>query len=265
MPHATGKLSIAVVLFLGLILRPGLSMADIYERTGDQRTSLPRSVFGERKSWGSDLSAGYSQNAGNVESRLYNIGFSAFKIFDRMSVYNTNKLVYFKFEDVLIQKQGDTTLRADYRVAGTFSWFAFNTHAFNEFLLLDYRTILGTGPWYDLMGKKWKNGVSFAPAFFYEEFDGYPAERSVRLSWRNVFECALTDTATFGVDVFYAPKVNDFNDVQVFAGAFIESKIYKDSVGLKVTFDWEHDSRPKPTVKKNDTLLFTSLIFHMGK
>ena len=55
------------------------------------------------------------------------------------------------------------------------------------------------------------------PGAGYEEFDGYQEERSVRMSLRNVFKCALTDTATFGVDAFYAPKVNDFDDAQVFA------------------------------------------------
>ncbi len=99
----------------------------------------------------------------------------------------------------------------------------------------------------------------------YEKFHGGGIERAGRLSFRSLSRASLSKTAEVTADVFYVPKLDAPSDYRFSAELGIESLIWKDNLGLKVSWLEEYDSRPRLGVKRHDQLWVTSLTFHFGR
>jgi hypothetical protein len=251
-------------LLVGLIFCE-LCHAGVWDRSADQRSKLPEAVAQGREKWGADLSLGYTHNTGNVEYLNAYGGLSLFNICEKNTYYLDSSGLYVKSGKNVAQNQRRATLRVDRPQTENFKWFAFNTHAYNEFLRLNYRTTVGAGPWYDFKGNGWTNGISFAPVSFHEEFSHAPVEGYMRASFRNNFMFKISDTAFAGFDLFYMPRANRIADHYDFFQPFVETKLYKESVALRLMYTVEFHSHPQPGVRKTDTEYLTVLTFKTGE
>lgn len=254
-----------LIFYLFLILGAPYVNASPWQRSADQRTLLPEKLERGRNDWGIDLGAGYSQYSGNVEQTSANMEFTYFNKMEHDSFYVNSGVIYGLSKGAVSQNQGRIAMRYDHPVTENFKWFVFNTHAYNEFLKLDYRTTLGAGPWYDFQGEKWRNGVSMAPAFFYEDFDGFGTEKDFWISLRNYYMAELNETTGVGFDVFYMFRANDPDDHLIFFQPFLETEIQPDRFSLKLSYNLEGDSRPKPGVKSTDFNYYATLVMHFGE
>lgn len=234
-------------------------------RGTDTRTSTPQAVMAQRKQWGVDLAFGGSFNRGNTDVNYLNTSFALFKAWAPASVYLTGSMIYNTFGDRRVLNQGTLTSRYDHVLQGPWKVFLFNTNAYNEFLRLDYRTSTGAGPWYDLALGPTKHGLSLALTHNYEKFQGGVIERTGRLSFRNLSRIPISDAAELRADFFYVPKLDEAADYHLFAEISLQTMIWKDNLGLRLSWIDEYDSRPKPGVRPNDTLWLTSLTLHFGK
>lgn len=218
-----------------------------------------------RKEWGADLAFGGSFNRGNTDVNYLNTSFAFFRAWRPSTVYLTGAMVYNTFGGRRVLNQGSLTARYDHALQGPWKAFVFSTHAYNEFLRLDYRATMGAGPWYDLALGPTRHGLSLALTRDYEKFKGGLVERSVRVSFRDISKVPISQAAELGADLFYVPKADEFGDYHLFAEISLQTMIWRDNLGLKLSWIDEYDSRPKPGVKPNDTLWLTSLTFHFGK
>ena len=236
-----------------------------WERSSDQRTYLPEKLAKGSKDWNFDWGLGYTQYSGNIEQTNANTEFTYFRQCGKDSFYINSGFMYGLSKDVVTQNQGRLAFRYDWPVNENFKWFAFNTHAYNEFLKLYYRGTVGAGPWYDFLGEGWKNGISIAPAYFHETFKDYGSEKELWISLRNVFNYKISDTAGFGFDSFFMFRSNDPEDQLTFLQPFLETVIKPDKFSLKLSYLYEGDTRPKPGVKSTDSTYLATLMMHFGE
>lgn len=240
--------------------------ASPWQRTADQRTALPEKVTASnRKNWGLDAALGYTQFSGNVEQTSANADITYFTLGEKSSFYWQTGAIYGLSKDVVTQNQGRTVFRYDWIQTEQFKYFAFNTHAFNKFLKINYRGTVGVGPWYDFIGDNWKNGISLAPTYLYENFDGYGNEQGWWMSLRNYYIIKVSESTTTGLDLFYLFRTNDPNDQQIFFQPFLEVAIKPDRLSLKISYVGETDTRPKPGVKSTDFNYYTTLVLKFGE
>lgn len=233
-------------------------------RATDTRTLTPEAVMAERKQWGVDLGFGGTFNRGNTDVNYLNSNFSVFAAKGPSTTYLSGSMIYNTFGNIRVINQGGLTARYDHSIQGPWKIFAFNTNGYNEFIRLNYRTTTGAGPWYDQTLGATKHGLSLALTHEYEKFKGGTIERAGRLSFRDVSRIPLSRVAEIRADLFYVPKLDEIGDYRLFAEIALQTIIWRDKLGLKVSWTDEYDSRPKPGVKPNDTLWLTSLTFHFG-
>ena len=249
-----------ILIFSIISVSSSSSLANIWSRQGDQRTDVTENVLGDRQQ-AVEFNFGFNKNSGNVNQQVYSTGLALAKKIHSVGFYMKMQTFFAESNDFTVQNQKSLVLRADYPIEQKLRLFTFSTHAANEFLRLDYRSTLGLGPWYDWVGEKWTNGLSLAPVFFYEEFGGVPRNREWRVSFRSLFGWKIDDKSRWGYDFFFAPRAKHLADLQVFFQPFFETKIYKESVSLKMTYTVEYDSRSLDGIKSTDTQYMTSLNF----
>lgn len=250
---------------VALLLAAPAQAQSPFVRASDLRTSAPEAVLGQRKAWGADLTFGGSFNRGNTEVDYVTTGLALFAARAPHTAYLTGSMVYNTFGDTRVLNRGDLTLRYDRALAGPWKLFVFNTQAYNEFLRLDYRTSTGAGPWYDLDAGSLRTGLSAALVHQYERFKGGIVERAGRISLRALSRLPVSQVAELGADVYYAPSLDADGDYHLFAELSLQTRFWRDNLGIKVSWLEEYDSRPKPGVKPNDTLWLTSLTVHLGR
>lgn len=235
-------------------------------RQADMRTRTPEAVMSGRKDWGLDLSFGGNFNRGNVDADSLSGGFSTFKALPGATVYLSGSILYSTFGNRRIFNQGALTARVD-RGLPWKNWkiFAFNTNAYNEFLRVNHRATTGAGPWYDLALGPTTHGLSLAVAHEHERFKFGSSKDRGRLSFRSLSRVPLAETAELSADFFWIPSLHDSRDQRLYGEVSLQTKIWKDNLGLRLAWIAEHDSRPQPRVRKDDTLWLTSLTLRFGK
>lgn len=259
--------TIKTILFIFLISLPFTLDAGLFDQAGDTRTTNPQNILKDNKSWGVNLNAGGSFFSGNLNQSILYSYFTLFKKYAKSTAYLESRVDYFatRDPDVTLQNRADGTLRLDYELIPKLKWFAFTTSSYNEFLLIDYRFTGGTGPWYNLFKTDgMSNDVSLALTYEYEEFKGYTSESAARISFRDIFNIAISSQFNIGVDFFYVPKIADFEDYHIYVGQFIEFLFYKNIFGLKYILSTEYDSIPKSGIEKSDLSMITALTFYFG-
>lgn len=218
-----------------------------------------------RQSWGTDLNLGGALNRGNVDQSYVSGDVAFIKMFSASSIYVAGALTYLTFAKKRLINEGSSTLRYDHWLSENWRLFAFTSHAYNQFLRLRYRATAGAGPWYDLHLGPTVHGLSAAVTYEYELFRHDPSENTPRLSLRLASEFPFNDIARLSVDVFYVPALPNARDVRWYGMIAFETLFWKDVLGLKLTWAGEYDSRPKPTIKKEDMVLIASLAWHLGQ
>lgn len=233
-------------------------------RGRDTRTLAPETVQAGRRHWGADLTLGGISTRGNVDTNLYNGGFSLFTSKAPSSVYLSGTAIYGTKGSVRQQNQGAMTFRYDHALRGAWKAFAFDTNAYNEFLRLNYRHTVGAGPWVDLAAGPSTHGLSLAVTHEYERFEGGVREDAARLSLRTLSKIPVSELAQLTADIFYVPKADDFGDYHFYAELAFQTMFWKENLGMKVSWIEEYDSRPRPGVRRMDTLWLTSLTLRFG-
>ncbi|MBF0105105.1 MAG: DUF481 domain-containing protein [Deltaproteobacteria bacterium] len=254
-----------ILLIFFLIIIPCSVQAEMYLRGEDTRTLPPEQLWGERKSWGLDFDLGGQYYKGNVDMTYLAVTSGAFKKFDRHSFYVHGNSIFQKWSGQTIFNQMQGIFRYDFSLTDKFKLFAFSTHGHNKFTRLHYRTSNGIGPWYDFFYKNIKNGVSIAPTQNSEWYISNGKDHYLSLSFRNLFELALSKHVKIGSDIFVMPRLTRWEDLQFYGSAYIQTLIYKDLLSLKLSFVDEYDTNPQPGIEKNDMHIATSLMFHVGK
>ncbi|MBI4668602.1 MAG: DUF481 domain-containing protein [Elusimicrobia bacterium] len=221
--------------------------------------------MGQKKFWGLDFEFGGGSNRGNADTDHANASVDCFKAWFQSTAYLKGSLDYGTFEKRRYTNHGTFTLRYDHALWNSWKVFAYNTNAYNEFILLKRRITVGAGPWYDLILGPTKHGISLALTRGYEKFEDGKNEREARLSFRDISEIPISKTAEFSADFFYVPRLSGFGDYHVYMELGLETLFWKDNLGLKVSWVDEYDSRPKPYVRKNDAMWLTHLTLHFGK
>lgn len=234
-------------------------------RSTDKHTLTPEAVIGERKRWGADLSFGGGFNRGNVTINSLNGSFDLFKSWELSSAYLSGSFIYSTFQDRRTLNLGAVTVRADRRIAGPWKLFAFNTQAYNDFLRLDYRTTTGAGPWYDLAVGETRHGLSAALVHEYQRFFFGTVQRTARFSFRAMSRWPISPLAELTSDLFYVPRLDRISDYRADIEIGLETRIWRDNLGLKVSWLNEYENRPQPDVKHNDVFWLTSLTCHFGR
>ena len=231
----------------------------------DTRTVVPEVVMKERKQWGADLAFGGSFNRGNVSGNNLSGNFDIFKNYTRSTAYITGSMAYCVINHRQLNNQGALTLRYDHAVKGNWKIFAFSTNAYNRVIHLDYRTTTGIGPWYNLSLGETKHGISLAGIREYEEFSGGIREHSWRVSLRDISRVPVSPVAELSSDLFYSPKADEFGDYHFFQEIALRTLIWRDTLGLKLSWAYLYDSRPRPGIKPGDILWQTSLTLQFGR
>lgn len=263
-PENNRRLRLALFAILTSAGAPALAQSS-FLRAGDTRTSVPEAVLKERKDWGADLDFGGSVSRGNVDTDSLNARAGFFAARGPLSAYLTGLLAYGTISGARVRDQGSLTLRLDRKISGPWKVFGYHTGAYNDFVRLSQRFTTGAGPWYDFGLGPSRHGLSLALSHEYERFRGGQIERAGRLSWRLLSQAALSKTAELESNFFYVPKLDEPRDYRFYAEIGLKSMIWKDRLGLKVSWVDEYDSRPKPGVKANDTLWTTSLTLRLGR
>ena len=254
-------LLVGVILFIS----PPSSAQFPSLRGTDTRTSAPDVVMADKKDWGVDMGFGGSFNRGNVDVNYLYSSFNLFKAWSPSTAYLSGSTIYNTFGDIRTLNQGTLTARYDHRIAGPWKIFVYNTNAYNEFIRLNYRATNGAGPWYDVAWGPMKHGLSVALTQEYEKFKGGIIERAGRVSFRDVCQIPVSQVAVVRTDFFYVPKMNEMGDYHLFVDVSLQTMIWKDKLGLKLSWIDEYDNRPKPGVKPNDALWLTSLTLSFGE
>ncbi|MBI3549412.1 MAG: DUF481 domain-containing protein [Elusimicrobia bacterium] len=243
------------------------SAAHAQLRGTDLRTALPEMVLGNKKVWGADLGFGGNFNRGNTDIDYIGGSFALFKAWQPCTVYLNGSAVYNTYNGIKVINQGSATARYDHPLSKNGPWkvFVFNTNAYNYFLRLNYRSTSGAGPWYDFALGSTKHGVSVAPAYEYEDFKNHIYRRTGRLSFRGVSKFPISKAAEFNTDFFYVPSLDADGNFRLFGEIAFQTLVWKEFLGLKLSWTDEYESRPLPGVKRNDSIWMTSLVVHLGR
>ena len=238
--------------------------ADVLQRADDTRTLSPSKIKGDYKIWNLDLKTGLSIFSGNTEQISCTGDLKLNHSWDFASVYIWGKGSYLSINGKPTLNNLTGTVRGDYNIYGPLSWFIYNTHSTNEFIKLNYRMTIGSGPWIDFDLGPINNSSSLALAYEYQYYKPDIVENNARLSFRHIATYNILENLSVGFDFFYVPKVNDFSKYRIYFETFLENKIF-DNVYLNVKLGNEIDSTPQPDIKPYDLSLITSLGFKFGE
>ncbi|WP_372369485.1 DUF481 domain-containing protein [Candidatus Uabimicrobium sp. HlEnr_7] len=252
-----------IIVTLFLFFLPCL-MGDTFSRGDDTRTEAPE-IYSTNNSWGANFSIGTNYTDGNVDFFAFSSSVSAFKHIDDHYFNLQGSYVYREVNGDAIFDKLQAFLRYDYFLSDLWRIFVLNTHSRNQFLDLDYRVTIGVGVWYDIfLNDTIQNGISFAPIYNYEQFAGDIDDETIELSFRNIFKWHIGEGVEFVADVFFIPNANNFDDYRFFGLFYFETKIYSDTLFLRVSLQEEYDSKPQDDIKHSDVIFTTSLVFKFG-
>jgi len=235
------------------------------QRADDTRTLIPSDVKGAYKIWSITLNSGLSIMSGNTEQLMFTGDLKLNRNWSFANTYIWLKGNYLSVNGKSALNNLSGTIRGDYNIYGPLSWFIYNTHSTNEFIKLNYRMTIGSGPWVDFSLGPINNSFSLALAYEYEYLNPDITENNTRLSLRHIATCNLLENLELGADFFYVPKLNDFTDYRIYLEAFLKNKILEDKIFLNVKIIDEIDSTPQPDVKPYDLSLITSIGFNFGE
>lgn len=169
---------------------------------------------------------------------------------------NDDRIIFRSFEH----------LRYRYRINKLLIGEAFVQHAFDQFIRLNSRTLLGIGPSFDVVSKKKLDilaGVSYM--FEYETLssetgvtDSGKVNKDHRASSYIMATVSLDEKLSATQTVYFQPKFADLGDFRIYSDTGLNVTLNK-HLTLTNSFVVAYDRNPPDTVKRLDTRLIASL------
>lgn len=233
--------------------------------TADTRPAAPQ----QRQQWknqGLNFQVGGNYFQGNINlfslntSLSYNLNVNKNQFFiDAGNIFTQSG------EQVIANRINGTFLYA-YNALDNLNFFYYMSHSHDDSLKLNYRLTNGAGvclhkiasPIFDVFL------VSLGISSENEWFEKTAPMLSIRPVLRVSATLPVADLVDIGVDSFYNPLITNIQNYRVYSEGFINFKVQKDFLNLKLSVADEYNSTPLNNVKNNDFGVFTTLSFNLG-
>jgi len=261
---------ILILTCLLALALPLPALAATFSRTDDTRPKPPEH-WQQREVFGVDVGAGGAFMSGNVDHFAIHGSLDLmFRFGKRHEIYVEGRAAHSAFGgNTVIDKDRGSLLYA-LSVHRNINLFAYSTHSRNRFLTLKYRTTNSVGicihSWAPEVLDPSLLSIGFTPEW--EWWDAEPdavRQNAIRGTARINIVWPATEFMRLGFDVSYSPVFADMRDFRIYAEAYVEMKVTKETVSFRFSFVDEYDSRPRPGVKSNDVTVIPSLAVHLGK
>lgn len=252
------------VIFLQLL--PATGWAQVFSQADDTRVVPP-----EKRTRPARLTlqvqGGATLLEGNVEHIAVNGALSVgLKLYKRHEIFLDGRAAHSLFDgEAKIDKDSGSLL---YVLALASHWNLYfqSTHSRNKFLELTYRTTNSLGGCFHGFGAGILDPILVSLGVTPENewwIDG-STEFAIRLTPRITARLPVGEAIAFGADVLAAINLEDGADLRLFIETYLEVKLWKEILALRLTLTDKFDSRPRPGVSKNDLSFTPSLVFRLG-
>lgn len=224
------------------------------ERLGDTRTIAPTLMY--KNAWGLDLNLNLGLDAGNFNQLTIGGRGTFYRNLEDLAYYVQAEYSYRNVNWSTLQHRAGGTFRADFNIHEfsdqlKLSMGLISTALYDDLMLINLRATAGAGPWLNFESDNFINGFSVFLIGEHEDFEGFPDETAMRLSFRNISIIPVNDSSRFIVDTFYVPNLEDMEDVRFSLLASFNFAISK-MFSLSLSAVYEYDSRPKPGIENYD-------------
>ena len=156
-------------------------------------------------------------------------------------------------------------LRYNYMLSPAFFWEIFTQSEYNEFILLNFRGLVGTGARFILAGNDNINAVcGLAVMGEYEELDDDAPKmvisRLTRASSYISVIISLSDAVDFGNIIYIQPSLQDIEDIRILNDANLICRI-TNRFSFKTSLSLRFDNQPPDNVKKHDLEVNNGLVW----
>ena len=238
-----------------------------FTRTEDLRVRPPE-AWKPHELYGLDLTLGGGYLNGNVKNFSLAGGLEFdWKPAARHSIFVQASDNYVKYGDVAVTDKSKGSLLYAYALKPHLNFFLQTTHSHDKFRSVNYRMTNTAGVCFHNFLKGGLKPLMLSAGLTpeYEENNDGTIARDFRGTARATFSSALTGTVKFNGDVLYTPKISSTADYRVYSEAFLELKVWKDSIAFRITASDEYDSKPYAGVKMNDFGLSHALVVKFAK
>jgi len=249
------------------LLIASTASAQVFSQADDTRPKPP-----EQRTRPARLSlsiqAGATLLEGNVEHIAVNGKLSlGLKLHRLHEVFVDGRFAHSFFDgEAKIDKDTGSLLYV-FSLADQWNLYFQSTHSRNKFLKLDYRTTNSLGGCFHGFGAGVLKPalVSLGVTPENEWWDDGGTEFAVRLTPRFTARLPVGETVAFGADILAAVNIVDWADLRLFIETYLEVKLWKETLALRLTLTDEFDTHPRPGVSKNDLSFTPSLLVRLGK
>ena len=268
LPHLRSgtALLLAACLTTPLLRAPSGAGAQVFARADDTRAKPPE--YRKRPSrYLVELRVGGTYLEGNVNHVAINGALSVeIKLARRHELFLDGAATHALFDGESKLDKDKGSLLYVFSVMDHFNLYAQSTHSRNRFLKLEYRTTNSLGACVHGFGRGVLDPVLFSLGLTPEnEWWEDTSEFALRATARLTFELPVDTRLMFGADLIYSPAITDFSDFRVFVKTYLEVKLWRQVLALRLTLADEFDSSPRPGVKKNDLSFVPALVVRIGK
>ncbi len=240
---------------------------------GDTLAPTPQEVAKGRQNWGVDMGFGGGFVQGATSDNSINGNFDVFKTLspNRSQVYLNGQFINNAVNSVNIVNQGSLTALYNNQLflPDSFKFFVYDTEAYNNLLLLNYRTTNAVGAcWDDMRLGASRQTLSLALSVEHEDFSTARNDTTVRAVFHDELNLPISKTAKIHADFFYMPSVAAINNYRLSGEISLETLIWAQYLGLKVAWNDEYDSYLRqyaPVSSLDYSVWTTALTYHFGK
>jgi hypothetical protein len=249
-----------------LCLDSAAAAANVFARADDTRVAAPEQRPA-RQDYSLDLSLGGSYLAGNVDHVAVAPALALGLKLGNSSLFADVRSNYTANGGKTIIDRHKGSLLYAFSLAEQWNAYAYNTHAKNAFITLDYRTTASAGLcWHSFLGTP--GVVPLISAGVTPEFEWWQdgsQEQALRGTVRMATTAKATNHLRVGFDVIAQPRLTDAGDLRVYGEGFAELKITDNALAVRLTVSDEYDSRPKMSVQRHDITVVPSLVIKTGR
>jgi hypothetical protein len=244
------------VVLLAMLAWPADARAQVFARADDTRAKPP-----ERRKrpprFTVEARVGGTHLWGNVDHLSINGSLSlGVRLASHSEIFLDGASAHAFFDgEAKIDKDKGSLLYV-FKLARHWNLYAQSTHSRNRFLSLDYRTSNSVGVCLHGFGGGFLRpilvslGVTPEIEWWEDGSRGFTPRATLRLNYG-----LPVGPVTFGADVIVAPALTSIRDVRLFVENYVELKLYRDLLAMRLVLSEEYDSRPRPGVRRSDVAL----------
>jgi len=216
--------------------------------------------------WSGSLTAGAIVTKGNTDSDSFNVGLSLVRRSEIDRINIDGGYFYAKQKDIHTNVTTTTAdnwfLSTQYSYFVSPKWYVYGDNRIekNRIANLNLRLTPGVGAGYQWLDRPdLKFNTEAGLAWVYENFsnDGTNQQMAARLAYH--FVDKLSDNLVFLHDTEVFPKFDNSADIFLTTDASLRATLTK-TIFSEIKLQFEHDGRPAPGAKKDDT----QLMFNVG-